>query len=407
MSTPTAEDTATDCANGGVRMWNAGWQRFVFPCVWLVYLGQAISGVQKYSSGAAAVAGYVIVGAFAACYVIALPSGWQNGQRRYWVIYAIAIGLTVAECFFAHQYAFVFCVYLAVLTVAARKWWSRPGIIALTAITTFGPVLIPGWGGDADWAGGLAVLLVSLAMFGFFHVIHANNALAAARAEVARLAAENERSRIARDLHDLLGHSLTTITVKAGLARRLAERGDTERSFNEIREVEQLSRRTLGDVRAAVAGHREVTLAGELATSREVLRAAAIIAELPGSVDVVDSELSEVFGWVVREGVTNMVRHSHAETCRITLGPRWIEIADTGHGGMPGSGNGIAGLRERVAALGGTITATGSFSGFRLRADVPLLIESADGSATAPRTVPRTAPAAGAASQTAQVRAPA
>ena len=87
--------------------------------------------------------------------------------------------------------------------------------------TAFGPIVI--WGRGPDWQGGLSVLLVAFAMYGFFHVIQANRELAAARAEVARLAAENERSRIARDLHDLLGHSLTTITVKAGLARRMAD----------------------------------------------------------------------------------------------------------------------------------------------------------------------------------------
>src|SRR6266511_2562769 len=155
--------------------------------------------------------------------------------------------------------------------------------------------------------------------------------LAAARAEVARLAAENERTRIARDLHDLLGQSLTAITVKAGLARRLAERGEPARAAAEIGEVERLSRRTLADVRAAVSGHRDITLAGELATAREALRAAGILAELPGSVDIVDPSLSELFGWVVREGVTNVVRHSRATHCTVTLGPGWIEIVDDGH----------------------------------------------------------------------------
>src|SRR5581483_8767397 len=102
----------------------------------------------------------------------------------------------------------------------------------------------------------------------------------------------------------------------------------------EISEVETLSRRTLADVRAAVAGHRDVTLAGELATAREVLRAAGIIAELPGSVDVVDPSLSETFGWVVREGITNVVRHSRALHCTISLAPRSIEIVDDGHTGV-------------------------------------------------------------------------
>jgi hypothetical protein len=137
------------------------------------------------------------------------------------------------------------------------------------------------------------------------------------------LAAENERTRIARDLHDLLGHSLTTITVKAGLARRLSERGESVRAAAKIGEVERLSRRTLADVRAAAAGHRDITLAGELATAREVLRAAGILAELPGSVDIVDASLSELFGWVVREGVTNVVRHSRATHCTISFGPDW------------------------------------------------------------------------------------
>jgi two-component system sensor histidine kinase DesK len=215
------------------------------------------------------------------------------------------------------------------------------------------------------------VLLVSLAMLGFFKIVYANMALAAARAEVARLAAENERSRIARDLHDLLGHSLTTITVKAGLARRLAEHGDAERAFAEIAEVEKISRRTLGDVRAAVSAHSEVTLTGELATAREVLRAAGIVAELPQSVAETEPALSELFGWVVREAVTNVVRHSRANHVRITLGPTSVEIFDDGRGGLPGtSGNGLRGLRERLEAAGGTLTAAGGLTGFRVRADV-------------------------------------
>jgi two-component system sensor histidine kinase DesK len=298
--------------------------------------------------------------------------GWQRDLRSFSVVYVACLALLVAECFFAGPDALVFVVYIAVLTVAARRWWSPWMIVLLVLFGTFGELMVPAWNAtEPDWTTGLSVLLVAFAMFGFFQIIQSNRELAAARAEVARLAAENERSRIARDLHDLLGHSLTTITVKAGLARRLAERGEAARSQQEITEVEQLSRRTLGDVRAAVAGHRDVTLAGELATTREVLRAAGISAELPGSVDVVDPELSEVFGWVVREGITNVVRHSHAPRCEIRIGPRWIEISDNGHGGVPGAGNGLTGLRERLGAYGGTVTTTSAHNGFLLRAEVP------------------------------------
>src|SRR6185503_7524545 len=131
-----------------------------------------------------------------------------------------------------------------------------------------------------------AILIVSLAMFGFFAVVRSNRALAEARLEVARLATENERARIARDLHDLLGHSLTTITVKAALANRLTGT-DPARAGAEIAEVESLTRQALADVRAAVSGYREVTLANELAAAREVLRSAGISAQLPGAVDAV------------------------------------------------------------------------------------------------------------------------
>jgi two-component system sensor histidine kinase DesK len=357
------------------RMWSGGGlRRFLFPAFWLVYLGQAVDGVSKHSHGAAAVAGYVLVAVFAAVYLAALPMGWTRGRPGlFWWLYGAGFALTIAAAFFARADALVFCVYLAVLTVAVRSRFTTPIIVGMTIATGLLPRFIPGWGGEVNWNNALSVLLVSLAMFGFFRIVQANIALSAARAEVARLAAENERSRIARDLHDLLGHSLTTITVKAGLARRLAEHGDTDRAFTEIGEVEKLSRRTLGDVRAAVSAHRDVTLTGELATAREVLRAAGMIAELPASVAEVDPTLSELFGWVVREAVTNVVRHSRAAHVRITLGPTSVEISDDGRSSTPGAGgHGLRGLRERVEAAGGTLTVTGGPTGFRVRADVPV-----------------------------------
>ncbi|MEO6887216.1 MAG: histidine kinase [Jatrophihabitantaceae bacterium] len=353
-------------------LWAGGWRRWAFPGLWLVYLAQTAGGVHEHSTGAAAITGYVIIGVFAGCYLAAIASGWQARMRRFWWLYSATLVLTGVETIFAHADAFVFFVYIAVLTVAAMRQWAVPAIAAMALLTLLAPQLVPGWGHGLDYSGALAIALVGLAMYGFFTVIKSNVQLADARAEVARLAAENERSRIARDLHDLLGHSLTTITVKAGLARRLGERGENARALTEISEVEQLSRRTLGDVRAAVAGHREVTLAGEVATSREVLRAAGINAELPGAVDIVAPELSELFGWVVREGITNVVRHSRGTRVRIKLTRRSVEIADDGRGGAAGAGNGLTGLRERVFAYGGTLTASAGPAGFRLCVEVPV-----------------------------------
>ena len=123
-------------------------------------------------------------------------------------------------------------------------------------------------------------------------------------------------------------------------------------------------------MRSAVSGYREVTLAGELATAQEVLRAAGIDAPSPPPVDVVDPAHSELFGWVVREGVTNVVRHSRARHCVIALGPTWLEIEDDGRGGAPDAGNGLTGLRERVAAAGGTVLAGAGPRGWRLRVEM-------------------------------------
>jgi two-component system sensor histidine kinase DesK len=355
----------------GRHMWRPGWQRYFFPGLWLVYVAQTVDGVHKHSQGAAAVTGYAIAATFCAAYLFALPSAWTGEQRRFRVIYAGCYVLTIAEAFFAHQDAFVLCVYLAVLTVAGLKRYATPIVVAMALVIIYVPTLVPSWHSGADYQAGITVVLVSIAMVGFFAITKSNIELAEARAEVARLAAENERSRIARDLHDLLGHSLTTITVKAGLARRLAERGDNERAAAEIASVESLSRRSLADVRAAVSGYHDVTLAGELASAREVLRASRVSAELPGAVDSVPPDLQELFGWVVREGVTNVVRHARANRCAISVGPTWIEITDDGKGGSGAPGNGLTGLRARVAAHGGSVEADGCPTGWRLRVDVP------------------------------------
>jgi two-component system sensor histidine kinase DesK len=116
-----------------------------------------------------------------------------------------------------------------------------------------------------------------------------------------------------------------------------------------------------------------VTLVGELASAHEVLRAAGVQAELPRAVDIVDPRLRELFGWVIREGVTNVVRHARASRARIALGATWITIDDNGRGGrsgIAGAGNGLTGLRERVEAAGGTLVTGGRADGWRLRVDI-------------------------------------
>jgi two-component system, NarL family, sensor histidine kinase DesK len=196
------------------------------------------------------------------------------------------------------------------------------------------------------------------------------------RTELAQSAVEQERLRFARDLHDLLGHSLSLIVVKSEVVRRLAER-DPAAAAREAAEIEEVGRKALTEVREAVSGYRERPFADELHGARGALTDAGIetvirltvrTGELPSAVD-------QAFAWVVREAATNVIRHSGARTCRIMLdrsGTAWsLTVRDDGRGrgSAVSEGNGLRGLRERLAALDGTLTATGP--GFTLRADVP------------------------------------
>jgi two-component system sensor histidine kinase DesK len=335
--------------------------------VYLFYVGQAVA--QDTRTTGAAVVGYVVLAAFCACYLISVWLGRRWTERRLWLMLAGLLVLFLAELPFARAAAFVMALYITVYVVALLGLRAVPFVIALALAALLVPAVIPSWHQNLGSSFGdvtpVAIPVVALVTFGVSHVIEGNRALAEARSELARLTAENERSRIARDLHDLLGHSLTTITVKAGLAARLG-RTDQARAIEEIGEVEALARQSLADVRAAVGNYRDVTLAGELATGREVLRAAGIVADFPRAVDVVDPSHQELFGWVVREGVTNIVRHAHASSCAVRLSESTVEIVDDGVGeaggvprvgGGPSPGNGLSGLRERVAAVGGVVDA--------------------------------------------------
>ena len=340
------------------RKWTWGWRRLVLLAIPLVYLIYVVGSVRQYSHGAAAVAGYAVLAAFAACW-LAVPAV-EATSRWFWVWYAVLVVLAVAELPFAHAAGFVLCVFITLATVARLGARSVPIVAALALGALLIPVAIGSWHDNLaaafDTVTPVAIPVVALTMFAAMQVVRGNQALAEARAELARLAAENERIRIARDLHDLLGHSLTTITVKAGLARRLGS-ADPARAVDQIAEVEELSRRALADVRAAVSGYRDVTLVNELARGRELLRAADIAADLPTAADVVDPANQELFGWAVREGLTNVIRHARASSCAVRLSPSSVEITDDGIGAAAPAGNGLRGLRERVAAAGGALDA--------------------------------------------------
>ncbi|MFE6387773.1 sensor histidine kinase [Nocardiopsis dassonvillei] len=231
---------------------------------------------------------------------------------------------------------------------------------------------------------GLMFAGASLSMIWLWDI--SREAVAGQRAR-AQLAVSEERLRFARDMHDLLGHSLSALAVKAQLAGRLVER-DPGRAGAEMAEVQVLARQALQQVRSAVSGYREVDLAGETEAVRAVLDAGGTRAVATGLEGLdLPPRTAALAAWVVREGGTNVLRHSDANECQISftlardsaVGPRTLVVEvfnDRARGGGQDgreSGNGLAGLSERVAMGGGTLSAARTpEGGFLLRAVLPL-----------------------------------
>ena len=178
------------------------------------------------------------------------------------------------------------------------------------------------------------------------------------------LAVSAERERLARDVHDVLGHSLTVVSVKADLAARLVD-VDPDRARTELEDIQRLSRQALGEIRATVGGLRAARLADELAAARSALAGAGVEPVVPEDEQAVDPRYRTVVAWVLREAVTNVVRHSGARRCEVVLAADALVVRDDGRG-LDGSveGNGLRGLRERVEGTGGRLVlATGSGGG--------------------------------------------
>ena len=366
-------------AGDGPRKWRRG------GGVWLFYLISPLGDAWHHHRLVASIAGTLLLAAFAWAYLFVVPRAWWGirpvsyARGATGLMFALSMASTAVIGFTAlNTLVFVTASSVMLLDSKASVAFGVSLAVAASVVPQFiGPWHLSG----IQWDQGAQILLAGLAVFGFSRLIRANHELAAARNQVAVLAAERERARIARDMHDLLGHSLTTVTVKAALASRLVDT-DPERAKAEIHDVERLAREALADVRATVSGFRDVRLSTELIAARQVLEAAGIQAELPGVVDNVEGDLAGLFGWVLREGVTNVVRHSRAGRVVVTVEPRAIEIVDDGRGVVAGSelavtdegGNGLVGIAERTASVGGRMTvgsANGSGSGYRLRVEVP------------------------------------
>jgi two-component system sensor histidine kinase DesK len=337
------------------------------------------SAVQGGTPPAEAVAELALTAVYSACYVVFPWVLFRQYPARVNVAFCVAmlvVGWLLLLLPGGSLYVLIYA--MAVIAFGLAPGWALLLDGASLALAALLVLLHIGSHGSAGDLG--TVIGVTTALFSAGRLLYTVRSLRAANAEIATLAVTAERERLARDLHDILGHSLTTITVKAGLARRVLESAnDTERAISEIREVEGLARSALSDVRATVSEYREVSLSAELVGARAALRAAEIEADLPHAVDNVRSDLQQTFGYVLREAVTNVLRHSAARHVKVRLGKTWMEIEDDGVGAPAGAcGNGLRGLAERLAEIGGTLrTEPRSGGGFLVRAEVRPALEIA------------------------------
>ena len=349
-----------------------------------------------------------------------LPRDPKVGWTPYaWLIYLVPF--LVVGYFLKNPYALPVSIAAGAvfLPLYFRGWWlcGRPLLTIVVAITLVGMVSMPfnsmasvffvyaaGFLGRAVqpkqgmlWIGGLLVALaitvwlsgsppqgwipgaVFTILIGAVNIHFADRERADARLqlaheEVERLARTAERERIARDLHDVLGHTLSLVAIKSELAAKLSER-DPERARQEIRDVERISREALSEVRQAVRGYRSLELAAEVSKAKLALAAAGVELELDGGPFTLAPEAESAAALALREAVTNVVRHARAARCRIRLeranGRFVLEVVDDGRGGGHREGSGLSGMRERVEAVGGSVEVDGS-DGTRVRVELPL-----------------------------------
>jgi two-component system sensor histidine kinase DesK len=309
-----------------------------------------------------------------------------NPEQKRWLPVAILIVLTISAPFTQGVWGLGAVIYTSA-SIAGRLTIRQAtlvfaGLILLDLL--LGVLIAAPWSQIALMA--FLVPAVGATTATFSRAFRTNRELRLARREIARLAVSEERLRFARDLHDLLGHSLSLITLKSELAEQLIPE-DPAQAQQEVRDIEAAARTALQEVREAVAGYRQTTLASELQRARELLAAAGIRCIVQNDANALPAPIEALLTWVVREGVTNVMRHSRAKQCVIALtrlpGEICLTVTDDGRGdtrqasaaalqsGQPG--NGLRGMSERVAAQGGRCEAgSAGKHGFQLAVSFPL-----------------------------------
>lgn len=297
--------------------------------------------------------------------VLVLLLSIVKGSSFLWLFIGVS---AIAGITLSFRNASIAVMGLTLLTVAANVIIDRP-------------IMLANWLQIIPLA--LLVRGLGLDMIGFVRLSDAMRELQKARADLAQQAVMQERLRMARDLHDLLGHTLSLIALKSQLAGRLLEK-DPQTASVQIHEVERVARQSLHDVREAVAGYRQLSLRGELDGAQQILEAAGIECSIEYESLSLPANTDMVLAWIVREGVTNIIRHSRAQhvRIRITQADAYVraEITNDGVAREAGStverGSGLVGLTERVANVGGKLEAgalpLSEGPGYQISVEIPV-----------------------------------
>ena len=379
---------------------------------WVLVVLSPVSGVLRgeYPRPSYALAG---LGLFALLYcgtiVVSFMPRLQDGRLPF----ALALLMVPVTGALAGSLPHALVLYALLAVVCAVVVPNRGGPVVILGVTALGAFTAYMRSEDSDivstctsclLAGGIVFVMLKL-----FNVVIQ---LKETRRELARAAVAEERLRFSRDLHDLLGQTMSVVAIKAEAVRRLAPR-DPRAAAAQAESIEQISRKALAEIREAVTGYRETSLAEELDRARSLLGAARIEPVVRESGPQLTAQAEKLLAWIVREGVTNVVRHSGAKRCEISLerdaDPVRLSISDDGAGpgdcpqpdatpavlpaavpgqglfgaqdsGSDGSGsdgNGLRGLTERLAAVGGTLEAGPWQKGFRLLATLPAKLPAA------------------------------
>jgi two-component system, NarL family, sensor histidine kinase DesK len=372
--------------------------RYALTGIWFVYLINPVANLFGHRHSVLWIAGGVaLAAAFCGTFFVAV-SAWRYRPQMGFSAYGCLFALALIACVVYGQDWIVVWIFVS----SATGWvfrFGKPTLRAVAVVTACYGLMC--WTTHLSMSTFLSNLLpvafLGLATSGVRYQIRLVRELSEAKETVAKLAASEERLRLARDMHDLTGQSLSMITLKSDLMRRLLGRlpdsQERDRVLVETDDINRVSRQTLHDIREAVSGYRRPTLAVEIITARSALEAAGIdLDDDPGLTlrsGTFDADAEAALAWCLREAVTNVIRHSGARHCQIRLlqgdDELSVEVSDDGHGlpgdaarcpaalagaqdrgvhdggaqnGMPASagGSGLHGMSERVTALGGRLS---------------------------------------------------